>query len=273
MTDPASAVFDQDGWWDPKSFLHGLHTLLDPVRGPYVTIALENAGLDSGSQVLDLGSGGGFLAAILSDDGYDVIGIDPSMASIREAKSHVQANFAVAVGESLPFSDNSIDAVTCSEVLEHVDDVGAVVAEISRVLRPDGLLVFSMPNRTLLSRLVLIDLAQRLWPTRILPTDLHDWYRFVRPLEFSELAQRHDLVVRDIQGVGIRLRHVPSAVKALLALRTGRITYGAAGSRIQLELGRAKTIAYIGVATKTPTVASEDKARDGGLTFVETDRL
>lgn len=249
-TERPPAVFDQDGWWDPESFLYGLHTLLDPVRGPYMTNALENAGLEPGSRVVDLGCGGGFLTATLSDARYDVFGIDPSMASILEANQHVQANFAVAVGESLPFPDNSIDAVTCSEVLEHVEDAEAVVGESSRVLRPDGLLVFSMPNRTLLSRLVMIDLGQRFWPTRILPGDLHDWKQFIRPKEFRELAQRHDLVVRNIQGVGVRIRHVPSTVSALLALRAGRITYAAAGSRIQLGLSRATIFAYMGVATK-----------------------
>ncbi len=250
MTDSASAVFDQEGWWDPESLLYGLHTLLDPVRGPYVTAALEKAGVDSRSRVLDVGSGGGFLTASLSDAGYKVIGIDLSTASIREAKAHVQANFAVAAGESLPFRDDTVDAVTCSEVLEHVEDADAVVSEISRVLRPGGLLVFSMPNRTFLSRLVLIDLAQRFWPTRVLPSDLHDWARFIRPTEFRRVAQRHHLVIGDIQGMAIRRRHLPAAVAALAALRAGRISYAKAGSRIHLRLSRATSIAYIGLATR-----------------------
>jgi len=250
LTDPASAVFDQEGWWEPESFLYGLRTLLDPVRGPYVRAALEKGGVDSRSRVLDVGSGGGFLTANLSDAGYDVIGIDPLMTPIREARDHVQSTFVAAAGESLPFQDDSVDAVTCSEVLEHVEEPEAVVAEISRVLRPGGLLVFSMPNRTLLSRLVLIDLAQRFWPTRVLPSDLHVWTRFIRPTEFRELAQRHRLVVGDIQGVGIRICHLPAAVAALIALRTGQITYATAGSRVQLGLSRATAIAYIGTAEK-----------------------
>ncbi|MEE8407804.1 MAG: methyltransferase domain-containing protein, partial [Acidimicrobiia bacterium] len=146
---------------------------------------------------------------------------------------------------------DSVDAVTCSEVLEHVEDPDAVVAEISRVLRPGGLLVFSMPNRTVLSRLVLIDLAQRFWPTRVLPADLHDWTRFIRPTEFRRLAQRHHLVVGDIQGVGIRPHHLPAAVTALVALRIGRISYADAGSSVQLGLSQATSIAYIGWATRT----------------------
>ena len=251
MTDPASAVFDQEGWWDPENFLHGLHTMLDPVRGPYVTTTLENAGLDSGWRVLDVGCGGGFLTATLSDAGYDVIGIDPSMASLREASDHVQAKFAAGAGECLPFPDNSIDAVTCSEVLEHVDDAEAVVGEISRVLRRGGLLVFSLPNRTLLSRLVLIELAQRFWPTRVLPEDLHDWSRFISPVEFHRLATRQGLVIDELHGVGIRPRHLPAAVAALIALRTGRISYATAGSRVQLRLSPVKTIAFIGTARKT----------------------
>lgn len=46
---------------------------------------------------------------------------------------------------ALPFADASFDVVLCSEVLEHVDDAGRAVAEISRVLAPGGLLVVTVP--------------------------------------------------------------------------------------------------------------------------------
>lgn len=247
----ANLVFDQDEWWDSESFLHGLRTLLGPVRDPYAINAIEKAGCTKDSSVLDVGSGGGFIAASLTDAGFNVIGVDPSHRAMHEAKRHVLANFATAVGESLPFPDASMDAVVCSEVLEHVENAEDVIAEISRVLQPDGVLVFSMPNRTFLSRLVLIDLAQRFSPTKVLPDDLHDWNRFITPGEFDELATRNSLVVTDLAGVSLSLRHIPSAIAALIALKRRRISYAAAGARVQLGLSRSTSVAYIGTATKT----------------------
>jgi 2-polyprenyl-6-hydroxyphenyl methylase/3-demethylubiquinone-9 3-methyltransferase len=243
-------AFDDGGWWDEDGFLYGLNTLLGPVREAYVTEALGRAGHDPGSRVLDLGSGGGFLSAALSDAGYRVIGIDPSLYALQDATARVRGHFATAVGESLPFSDGRFDAVVASEVLEHVDNVPAVLSEIGRVLRREGIFVFSLPNRTWLSRLVLIDLAQRFPPTRLLPADLHDWDKFIRPEEFKEMARRDGLVVSDIRSLSIPPGEILGAARALLALRRGRISYAEAGRRIHLGLSANKAIAYMGTATR-----------------------
>ena len=244
------STFDDNTWWDQDGFLDGLHTLLDPLREPYVISTLRRAGTFQGSRVLDIGSGGGFLAATLSDSGYQVIGIDPAMATVRDAATHVTATFAVARGEKLPFADGSFESVVCSEVLEHVENPGAVMAEISRVLCPGGVLVFSLPNRTLLSRLVLIYVAQGNRLTRVLPRDLHDWSRFIGTKDLRDLARRHDLAVRDLQGVSIRARDMPAAACALVGLRRNRSTYADAGSKIRLHLSRLRAISYIGYAFK-----------------------
>ena len=244
------SAFDGDSWWNPDGFLHGLHALLEPLRGPYVVRTLGSAGAVRGSRVLDVGSGGGFLAATLSDAGYDVIGVDPEISAVRDAAAHVTASFALAVGENLPFADGSFESVVCSEVLEHVEDPDAVIAEIGRVLRPGGVFVFSLPNRTLLSKLVLIDIAQRNRVTRVLPPDLHDWNRFIGSRDLRDLARRHGLVVQHVQGVSIRVRDVPSAARAMVDLRRNRISYADAGSRVRLCLSRSRAVAYVGYALK-----------------------
>ncbi len=246
-----SSVFDADAWWDSDGFLYGLHTLLEPLRGSYVTATLRDAGMSQGSRVLDIGSGGGFLAATLSGAGYNVIGIDPALAAVRDATKHVAASFVVAAGEALPFADGAFEAVVCSEVLEHVENPDAVVAEASRVLRPGGVFLFTLPNRTRLSRLVLIDLAQRCTLTRVLPQWLHDWNRFIGSRDMCDLAQRHGLAAQEVQGVSIRARDLPTAVWAMVGLRRNRISYAEAGSRVRLRLSRSRAIAYVGYALKT----------------------
>jgi 2-polyprenyl-6-hydroxyphenyl methylase/3-demethylubiquinone-9 3-methyltransferase len=245
------SVFGDETWWDPDGFLYGLHTLVGPLRGHYVVEVLRRADINERPRVLDVGSGGGFLAETLTDAGYTVIGIDPQMAAVRTASEHVNASFARAMGESLPFADGSFDSVVCSEVLEHVEDVGAVIAEISRVIRPGGVFVFSLPNRTVLSRLVLIDVAQRNKVTRVLPQDLHDWSRFIGSRNLGDLIQRHGLVLQNTQGVSIRIRDLPAAVRAMVGLRRKRISYAEAGSRVRLSLSRSRAVAYMGYAFKT----------------------
>jgi 2-polyprenyl-6-hydroxyphenyl methylase/3-demethylubiquinone-9 3-methyltransferase len=200
--------------------------------------------------VLDIGSGGGFLAATLADAGYNVVGIDPAMSAVRSAAQHVPASFVLGAGETLPFTNDSFEAVVCSEVLEHVDDIDAVIAEVGRVLHPGGVLIFSLPNRTLLSRLVFIELAQHNSITRVLPPDLHDWDRFIGSRDLTELVRRHNLIVHEVHGVSVRIRDLPAAVGAMVNLRRRRISYSEAGSRVRLRLSRSRAVAYMGYAVK-----------------------
>ena len=242
------SVFDDEAWWNPDGFLYGLHALIGPLRGPYILATLRSTSVAEGSSVLDIGSGGGFLAATLADAGYDVVGIDPAMSAVRSAAQHVPASFVLGAGEMLPFANDSFDSVVCSEVLEHVDDIDAVISEVGRVLRPGGVLIFSLPNRTLLSRLALIELAQRNSITRVLPPDLHEWDRFIGSRDLIELARRHNLIVHEVHGVSVRVRDLPAAVRAMVNLRRRRISYSEAGARVQLRLSRSRAVAYIGYA-------------------------
>jgi 2-polyprenyl-6-hydroxyphenyl methylase/3-demethylubiquinone-9 3-methyltransferase len=247
---PRESVFDDEAWWNPDGFLYGLHALVGPLRGPYILATLREAGSIEGSRVLDIGSGGGFLAATLADAGYDVVGIDPAMSAVRAAAQHVPASFVLGAGETLPFTSDSFDSVVCSEVLEHVDDVDAVIAEVGRVLRPGGVLIFSLPNRTLLSRLAFIELAQRNSITRVLPPGLHDWGRFIGSRDLTELARRHKLIVHEVHGVSVGVRDLPAAVGAMVSLRRRRISYSDAASRVRLRLSRSRAVAYMGYAVK-----------------------
>jgi len=234
--------FDRSDWWDRDGMLLGLHTLLDPVRVPRFRARLE-----SGSRVLDVGSGGGFVTRALIEAGHDAVALDLSLRAIGAAHGVGIPQAVVARGEQLPFAEDRFDAIVCSEVLEHVNDPAAVVAEAARVLRPGGRFLFSGPNRTLRSRLLLIDVAQR-W-TRVLPHDLHSWDRFIRPHELAVMLRNHGLRIDDLTGVSIPPRSWPRAARALLALARGRIGFAEAGERIDLRLGGTRAIAFIGSAT------------------------
>jgi len=99
---------------------------------------------------LDLGcADGGYAAEILRRGADEVVGVDADATRVAQATARnlLGATFTQAVGESLPFPAQYFDGVFMNEVFEHVANEQQTLAEVRRVLRPDGLLVLISPNR------------------------------------------------------------------------------------------------------------------------------
>jgi 2-polyprenyl-6-hydroxyphenyl methylase/3-demethylubiquinone-9 3-methyltransferase len=250
-----NALYDQPGdrWWNEWQALAILRTLLNPARLDCLRAALSTRGMDPrGLAALDVGCGGGLLAEELARLGCAVTGVDPSAPSLAVARSHAEDGdlaiaYVEAPAEQLPFADGTFALVTCCDVLEHLADPAAALAEIARVLAPGGVFLYDTPNRTLLSWLVLIELAQR-WPaTRIAPRDLHDWRRFLRPAELRGLLARRGLA--PCWETGLLPRSSPAAaLRAIRACHHGSISYAELGRRLALHPSRLRAIAYMGWA-------------------------
>jgi 2-polyprenyl-3-methyl-5-hydroxy-6-metoxy-1,4-benzoquinol methylase len=98
-----------------------------------------------GRRVLDVGCRAGALTQAYLE-GNEVVGIDVDRDALAEAaKLGVRTVWADAQ-RRLPFSEESFDVVVAGEVLEHLANPGALLAEAHRVLRPGGTLVGSIPN-------------------------------------------------------------------------------------------------------------------------------
>ncbi len=100
--------------------------------------------------VLDVASGEGYGSFLLASSAKSVIGVDIDNNSIEHAKgkynkgnlSYVQAS---ALG--LPFDDNHFDVIVSFETLEHLAQHQEMLAEFKRVLKTDGILIISTPDK------------------------------------------------------------------------------------------------------------------------------
>jgi SAM-dependent methyltransferase len=99
--------------------------------------------LPSSGDVLEIGAGTGEQARYLADRGFEVVAIDLPASSYSEARVFPITDYD---GRHIPLPDCSIDVVFSSNVLEHVEDIPQLFAEIRRVLRPSGFAVHVMPT-------------------------------------------------------------------------------------------------------------------------------
>ncbi|HUA08571.1 MAG TPA: methyltransferase domain-containing protein [Candidatus Acidoferrales bacterium] len=90
--------------------------------------------------ILDIGCGTGLASAPLIENGYDVTGVDPSEAMLEVARERfAQAKWVRGVAESLPFEAGTFDVAISAQAFHHADARKAI-AEIKRVLRPNGII-------------------------------------------------------------------------------------------------------------------------------------
>lgn len=159
----------------------------------------------SEKSVLDLGAAGGFMAEALDDLGAQVTGIDPAEQAIAAARLHADQEgrdirYDVGVGETLPYANESFDAVVCVDVLEHVNDLPQVLAEVTRVLKPGGWFFFDTINRNPIARFVTITMAEGI--LGLLPRGTHDPDMFIKPSELREALIRQGLNPGKVTGLG-----------------------------------------------------------------------
>jgi len=249
---------DADEWWSENSHCALLHGIV-PARKAYLqrvfTEQLHKA--LAGATVLDIGCGGGLFAEEVARLGCQVTGIDPSPRSIAVAQRHAEQmgldiNYRVASGEHLPFDNNTFDLVYCCDVLEHVRDADAVVAESARVLKAGGMYLYDTINRTWFSKFFLILLFQKWAWSRIVPQNLHDGSKFIKPKELHSMLNRHGLEPRDTVGLSPDLSPIAN-LKRMMALwkfRQGSLSYAELGRTMVFRLSRFTWLNYMGYAVK-----------------------
>lgn len=187
-------------WWDPKGPSRPLHDL-NPLRLQYVE-RLVNL---PGTQVLDVGCGGGILSEAMAHAGARVLGIDLSRPVLTVAELHafegkVDVEYRLVSVEQLAEERPAgFDLVTCMEMLEHVPDPAACVKALASLVRPGGNIIVSTLNRNPLAFAVAIVAAEYI--ARVLPRGTHEYLKFIRPSELARWARAAGLELRDLTGI------------------------------------------------------------------------
>jgi 2-polyprenyl-6-hydroxyphenyl methylase / 3-demethylubiquinone-9 3-methyltransferase len=203
-TDPALYDDAAADWWSGKRrWVRTLHNLVparlqafDPIVGSW-----------RGRRVLDLGCAGGFMAEAMAARGASVTGIDPAGRAVAAAREQSRVSgssidYLVGVGEQLPFKNAPFDTIVSVDVLEHVQDLAAVIAEVGRVLQPGGLFLFDTINRNPLATFAVVTIAERV--LRLLPAGTHQPAGFIRPDELATLLRRQGFTMGPMTGLGPR---------------------------------------------------------------------
>ena len=199
-----------ESWWDPQGDFRPLHKL-NPTRIRFLTeqiARLYGRDLDTprpfqGLKVLDVGCGGGLVCEPLARLGAEVTGVDATPANIPVAQIHAEQmgldiDYRVATVAELVEAEERFDVVLALEIIEHVNDPPAFVADVIGARAAGGLVFMSTFNKTIRSFALGIVAAE--YVLQWLPKGTHDWQRFVAPAEMFKMVEAQGLRPERIKG-------------------------------------------------------------------------
>ncbi len=108
-------------------------------------LALVERHLPKDGVFMDVGGGNGFVAKAVQDAGYSVVLVEPFQAGCVNARKRGVNHVVSGVANTQNFPENSIDAIGIFDVLEHIEDRPAFLAELRRLLKPRGKLFITVP--------------------------------------------------------------------------------------------------------------------------------
>ena len=184
-------------------------------------------GFATGKRVLDAACGTGYGSAMLAETAQSVVGVDVAGDAIDYARQHFgspKIHFAQSDCLALPLPAGHFELVVAFEIIEHLDNAAAFLAELRRVLDQSGLLILSTPNR-----LYYTDDRQEINPFHVREFSYAEFEEILRPL----FPHRAILFENHVAGLAVS---GPEAKPNFTASSAGRIFQEeAAAPRIEEE--------------------------------------
>ncbi len=187
-------------WWNPDGQSKPLHDI-NPVRLSFIKSHTKLTTM----RALDIGCGGGLLSEAMAKEGAQVTAIDMSSEAIKVAKMHAEKENLnidyqdISIEEFSDQDPKLFDVITCMELLEHVPHPDEFIAEIAKLIKPEGKVFFSTLNRNLKSFITAIIGAE--YVLRLLPKGTHEYNKMIKPSELSRWCRVSDLETSDIKGI------------------------------------------------------------------------
>ena len=202
-------------WWDNKGPFAALHKMSN-VRIEFIKRNAKRIidkkqteiNLFKGLNCLDIGCGGGILSEPLKRLGAIVTGIDASDKAIEVAKEHSLKSRLDITYKCTNTSDlieskkkdfiSKFDIVIASEVIEHVNNRGKFLSDISKLSRPGGLIIFTTINKSFLGVALGKYFAEHV--IKVVPKNTHDYKKFISPNNLAYEAEKYNIVLDDFTG-------------------------------------------------------------------------
>ncbi len=199
---------DSDKWWDEQGPFAPLHKM-NPARIDFIKTQickhferdmLSMKALDK-LTLCDVGCGGGIICEPMARLGAKVTGIDADGIAIEAAKAHAKTSSLKIDYQNKPVEElkKTYDIVLALEIIEHVLDPAAFIENCAARVKKGGLLIISTLNRTPKSYALGIIAAEHI--LRWVPQGTHQWKKFMRPSEITNIARANHMRTKAIAGV------------------------------------------------------------------------
>lgn len=200
-------AFEAAGW---EQRAHDYDRFLGSITTRLVDPLLDAAAVETGTRVLDVATGPGYVAARAAQRGASVVGVDVAGAMVALARRlHPGLDVREADAQALPFEGDSFDAVVANFLILHLGRPEQAATEFVRVLAPGGrvaLTAWDLPDRARFLGVFLDAVAEAgATPPADLPAG-PDFFRFSRDEELDALLGEPGLVDLEVKTIAFTHR-------------------------------------------------------------------